>query len=268
MDAAFTPLHRGGSGPPLVLLHGITESWHTWELVLAALERRHDVLALTLPGHAGGPPLGAAAGPEGMAGAVERAMDAAGLGRAHLVGNSMGGYLALVLAARGRAQTVVALAPAGGWAAGDESLRATLAATTASRGRRRHAAASAEAIASTPQGRRRAMSLVVSDGADLPAHLVALAIRASAGCDGPAALTESALRGGWPLDASRIDCPVRIVWGTADRLLPWPGAAARYRHELLPHADWVELDGVGHCPQLEVPLETAELILGHTAAGR
>ena len=67
----------------------------------------------------------------------------------------------------------------------------------------------------------------------------------------------------WPLDPERIGCPVRIVWGTADALLPWPSAAARYRRDL-PHADWVELDGVGHCPQLDVPLETAQLILGFT----
>jgi len=58
---------------------------------------------------------------------------------------------------------------------------------------------------------------------------------------------------------------VRIVWGTGDRLLPWPSAATRLRHEWLPHADWVELDGVGHSPQLEVPLEAAQLILGFTA---
>jgi pimeloyl-ACP methyl ester carboxylesterase len=45
--------------------------------------------------------------------------------------------------------------------------------------------------------------------------------------------------------------------------LPWPSAAARYR-EQLPHADWVVLDGVGHSPQLDVPLETAQLILGFT----
>ncbi len=60
-------------------------------------------------------------------------------------------------------------------------------------------------------------------------------------------------------------CPVRIVWGTEDRLLPWPSAAARFRTEWLPHADWVELDGVGHAPQLDVPVEAAELILGWTA---
>ena len=53
-------------------------------------------------------------------------MDAAGFATAHLVGNSLGGHVALQLAARGRADTVVALAPAGGWAPGDGSFRASL----------------------------------------------------------------------------------------------------------------------------------------------
>jgi pimeloyl-ACP methyl ester carboxylesterase len=54
------------------------------------------------------------------------------------------------------------------------------------------------------------------------------------------------------------------VWGTADRILAWPRAAERYR-AMFPHADWVELDGVGHGPQLDVPLLASELILGFTA---
>jgi pimeloyl-ACP methyl ester carboxylesterase len=70
---------------------------------------------------------------------------------------------------------------------------------------------------------------------------------------------EAALEHGWPLDAEQVVCPVRFVWGTADALLAWPAAAARYR-ELFPVADWVELDDVGHAPQLDVPLEAAELI--------
>jgi pimeloyl-ACP methyl ester carboxylesterase len=37
--------------------HGFTDTWRTWELVLPELERRHEVLAPTLLGHAGGPPL-------------------------------------------------------------------------------------------------------------------------------------------------------------------------------------------------------------------
>ena len=58
--------------------------------------------------------------------ALERALDEAGIRTAHLVGNSLGGYVALQLAARGRARSVVALAPAGGWAVGDESYKETL----------------------------------------------------------------------------------------------------------------------------------------------
>jgi pimeloyl-ACP methyl ester carboxylesterase len=54
MTPAFTASHRGGSGPPLVCLHGFLDTWRTWELVLPALERHHDVLAPTLAGHAGG----------------------------------------------------------------------------------------------------------------------------------------------------------------------------------------------------------------------
>jgi pimeloyl-ACP methyl ester carboxylesterase len=38
------------------------------------------------------------------------------------------------------------------------------------------------------------------------------------------------------------------------------------REDWLPRADWVELDGIGHCPQLDVPLEAAQLILGFTRA--
>ena len=44
----------------------------------------------------------------------------------------------------------------------------------------------------------------------------------------------------------------------AERRRPLP-------RDWLPHADWVELDGVGHCPQVDVPLETAQLILGFTS---
>ena len=91
-----------------------------------------------------------------------------------------------------------------------------------------------------------------------------MALHGAAASTAAPALIERALREGWSIDAERIECPVRIVWGTEDRLLPWPSAAARFRNDWLPYADWVDLEGVGHCPQLDVPLETAELIPGFT----
>ena len=51
------------------------------------------------------------------------------------------------------------------------------------------------------------------------------------------------------------------MWGTVGRLLPWPAAAARLRRQLL-NADSVELEGVDHRPQLDVPVEAAQLTLG------
>lgn len=256
--------HRGGAGPPLLCLHGFMDTWRTWSLVLPALERRHDVLAPTLPGHFGGPPL-AEATEDAVLDWLETTMDDAGFETAHIAGNSLGGYLALQLAARGRARSVVALAPAGGWAEGDDAPRALLAGQAELHAQLQAAALHADAIAATPEGRRRATALLTEQGEDLPPDLVADIIRGVAGCTAADAMIANALRSGWRVDAETITCPVRIVWGTADRLLPWPSAAARYRTAWLPHADWVVLDGVGHCPQLDVPLETAELIAGFVA---
>jgi pimeloyl-ACP methyl ester carboxylesterase len=263
--STFTPSHRGGSGPPLVCLHGFTDTWRTWELVLPVLERHHDVLAPTLPGHAGAAPLAGELTGAALADAVERAMDEAGFETAHIVGNSLGGYLALQLAARGRARSVVALAPAGGWADGDDSYKQTLGHFTTMRKQLAAALPHIDGIVSTEQGRRLATQLIATSYEHIPADLIAHLMRGVAGSDGAAALIDHALTNGWPLDAERIACPVRIVWGTEDQLLAWPSTAARYRHDWLPHADWIELDGVGHCPQLDVPLETAQLIVGFTA---
>jgi pimeloyl-ACP methyl ester carboxylesterase len=123
-----------------------------------------------------------------------------------------------------------------------------------------------DAIVSTPEGRRRASAHFTERPELLEPELVAHLMRGAAACPGVFPLLAHAAEAGWPLDAAAVACPVRIVWGTADRLLPWPRTAARYCTDWFPHADWVELDGVGHCPQLDVPLETAQLILGVTDA--
>jgi pimeloyl-ACP methyl ester carboxylesterase len=261
----FTSSHRGGSGTPMVCVHGFTGTWRMWEPVLPALERHHDVLAPTLLGHAGGAALGDTVDEEVMVDALERAMDEVGFETAHIVGNSLGGYLALRLAERGRARTVVALAPAGGWAAGDESFKETLDFFVRTKALAASAAPYADQIAATPDGRRQATVMIAERSEHLPAELIAHLIVGMAKCDATDRLIDYALDVGWTLQPELITCPVRFLWGTADKLLTWPDAAARYRSEWLAGADWVELEGVGHCPQLDVPTETAQLILGFTA---
>ncbi len=226
-----------------MLLHGFADTWRTWELVLPALERRHDVLALTLAGHTGGPPLDGSPH-DALESAVARAMEASGFETAHFAGNSLGGYLSLRLAALGRARSVAALAHAGGWAPGDESFRDVLHLQATQPG--------AAAVLAMPR-----------DTSHIPDDLLAHQALAATRFPGRQAIVDGGLRDGWPLDFARVTCPVRVVWGTDDRLLPWPSTAARYRAGL-PQADWVELDGAGHLPQLERPTETAQLILGWT----
>jgi pimeloyl-ACP methyl ester carboxylesterase len=259
----FTPSHRGGSGPPLVLLHGFTGTWRAWDLVLPQLERHHDVLAPTLPGHAGGPPLADELSAALLPDAVERAMDEAGFETAHIAGNSLGGYVALQLAARGRAESVVAFAPGGGWEPGDETLEPQLRdyfVTTQEQVRT--VVPHAEALLARTEGRRRATRDITTNFEHIPSELLVHLMLGIAQCRPSGPIMDYALRAGYPLDAARITCPVRIVWGTEDQLLPWPSAAVRYRRDLLPHADWIELEGIGHCPQLDVPSEAAALILG------
>jgi pimeloyl-ACP methyl ester carboxylesterase len=263
-DARFTPSHRGGSGTPLLCLHGFTDTWRTWELVLPALERHHDVLAPTLLGHAGGPPLAGAIDAALLPDAIERAMDDAGFETAHIVGNSLGGYMALQLAARGRARSVVALAPGGGWEQGDESYKEALGFFPQLQQQVAQIAPYAERLLQSAEGKRRATLFTTVNYEHIPAELLAHQTRAVAGCEGTVPMTEYAMREGYDLDAEKIECPVRMVWGTEDKLLPWPKAAVRYQQDWLPNADYVVLDDVGHSPQLDVPLETAQLILGFT----
>lgn len=109
--------HRTGSGEAMLLLHGIGHRWQVWTPLLDSLSRDFDVVALDLPGFGLSPNFPADVGVTLTAALdlLERAMDDLGWPRAHLVGNSLGGWLALELAKRGRATSVCALAPAGLW---------------------------------------------------------------------------------------------------------------------------------------------------------
>lgn len=265
LAAPFTTAHRGGSGPPLVCLHGFTDSWRSWELVLPALERHHDVLAPTLAGHAGGPPLPDPLTDTSLVEAVEAAMDEAGFARAHIAGNSLGGYLALQLAQRGRAESVVAFAPAGGWAAGDRSNRSTLMHFSMMLDALALVIPGIDAVLATSAGRRAATQWITQRYEHIPAELLIHQAVAAVRCEGARPLIRHALARGWPLELDgELECPVRIVWGVEDKLLRWPSAASTFRSGALAGADWVVLDGVGHCPQLDVPDAAADLILGVT----
>ncbi len=90
---------RKGQGPPLILLHGLASSIYSWAEVIGPLSERFDVVALDLPG------FGASSKPADLSFAdyeptLLGLMDSLNLPKANFVGNSMGGALSLVMAAR------------------------------------------------------------------------------------------------------------------------------------------------------------------------
>ena len=106
---------RTGSGPPLMLLHGLGHRRQAWDAVVQLLAPYRELILVDLPGHGESPPLVTAGRPPVpvLLESVLGLLDELGLDRPHLAGNSLGGRLALEAGAVGRAASVTALSPAG-----------------------------------------------------------------------------------------------------------------------------------------------------------
>jgi pimeloyl-ACP methyl ester carboxylesterase len=106
-------LTRSGQGEPLLLLHGWGSSRRDFTAVLPALTERFEVLNMDLPGAGRSPHLIERPTVAAITDAVEQTLDAEDVGRVHVLGNSLGARIALELARRGRARSVVSIAPSG-----------------------------------------------------------------------------------------------------------------------------------------------------------
>src|SRR3954471_14725891 len=104
---------RRGSGPPLVLIHGIGSQWQMWEAGLEQVSREREVVALDLPGFGDSAEYEARPTVEALAAAVAEFLDGIGLAGAHAAGNSLGGGVALALARMGEARSACVLSPTG-----------------------------------------------------------------------------------------------------------------------------------------------------------
>jgi len=253
-------LYRAGSGEPVLLLHGFTGTWHHWRPLLEPLAARYEVIAPTLAGHDGGPAYPPDCDITFSQGAdsLEQHLDELGVQSAHVVGNSMGGALALELAKRGRARSVVALAPAGGWADGDRETR-RLARFFARQLRITKATAPRlPRILSRPRTRRLALRDVMRRGNLVtPSEALDLALT-SIRCE-IAERAIAGLRSGRVLalaDLDRVSCPVLLATPQFDRILPPERHAPRLRREI-PGVDARMLWGCGHVPMWD---DTATLV--------
>ena len=259
----ITDAHRGGAGSPLVLLHGASVSWRSWEPVLAPLGEHHRVFAPTMPGHRGGPFWDTGAGPftiDRLADGVCAQLDAEGIGTAHVVGNSLGGWVTLELVRRGRARSAVAISPAGGWNSGWD-LRRLLWTFRVIRAVSRPAFG--PVLAGSPALRRALLRKTMEHGERIDAGLVPDMIADVRGCDVLLPLLDAAAGHGSTRELGDLPCPVRIAWAEHDRMIPWRSYGAPMRR-IVPDAEFVRLPRVGHVPMWDDPELVVDAILGVT----
>lgn len=255
---------RGGSGEPLLLIHGLGSSRTTWDRLRPLLEPHFDLIAVDLPGFGDQPWLdgGAPGRMESLAGAVEEELDRLGLERAWIAGNSMGGWIALDLARRGRARGAIGIGPIGG--ATPEEARRSHRILVMNRRSAKLFAPVAGAVARFAPLRWAGFISVVSDPLDVRPEDAANSVRHMAACEGFEHLIDDVAGGGDLIESNRdrfsaIGCPVLIAFGSRDHILD-PRGGVRLA-EAIPTAEHRELVGLGHAPQLDHPELTADMVL-------
>ncbi len=250
-------VRRAGTGPSIVLIHGMAGSLTTWDPVFEGLARHHDVIAVDLPGHGESSRLRGDFSLGSLAASVRDILDALEVKAATIVGHSLGGGIAmqfmyqfpercerLILVSSGglgrevtpmlRALTV----PGAGLAlAGGARLQ-----------RQRHVAAVG----------RFARPLAARVWNDLPYMM-----RQMATLDDPetrrsflATINAVIDLGGQGINATdrlhlAAGLPTLIVWGESDRMIPI--AHGRAAADVVPHSRFEPIPGAGHYPHEDDP---------------
>ncbi|MEU2042312.1 alpha/beta fold hydrolase [Nocardia niwae] len=233
---------------PLLLLHGVTMSANVW-CDVAGLMTEFDLIIPTAPGHRGGPRMDGPASISKLVDHAERLLDGKGLKSVHIAGNSLGGWVAIELARRGRARSVCAFSPAGFWTDGTQDKAVPT-------GKIRHAmrvARRAEPIVPLLFGAawmRRFATREVAQHGDRLSRMQAVAIvQDMIECDAADDLLNTA-ESVAPLHD--LPCPITLAWADEDRIFPPEihGITARSR---IPGGRYVALRDVGHVPMIDDP---------------
>jgi len=250
---------RSGAGAPLVLLHGIGLDRRSWDPVIPALARRFDVIAVDLPGFGQSAP-GGQADPRALAGAVAALLTELGVTAPHLAGNSLGGWVALELAALRPVASLTLLSPAGLWQR--DTPRYCRVSLQASRWLARHAAGPLSRLARFRLGRVLVLGQTHGRPARLTPEYARTAIQAMGTCPGFEATLAATARRRF-LATAPISAPVTVAFGSRDVLL----LPRQSRHlDQLPAGTKAEtLPGCGHVPIADDPAAVAELITRTTA---
>lgn len=241
-------LFSAGRGPALLFLHGLGDQAGTWSKVAPAFLADHRVVAVDLPGHGESEPLGGDLTMATLMAGAERALVfAANDGPVTVVGNSLGAWLATLLAQRHPEQVGRLVLVNGGALAGEPG-----------------------GPSLAPKNRSDAaelMRLLRDPGArPLPGYVLDDVVRRAA--NGPIARLSRDLPGmvAHLLDGrlGEVATPTELVWGESDRLIPL--AYAERLRAALPAVRLTRVERCGHVPQIECPERFTALLVARLAA--
>jgi len=212
---------EAGSGPPILLVHGLGGAAANWTLLASLLAERHRVLVPDLPGHGGSgpPPRGADLG--AFAHLLATLLEREEAAPAVVAGHSMGGVVAMHLASH-NPSVVSSLALFG--TAGIKSLTPSAAVFLTMSGLFRPARKAArfrERIACSPRLRRLVFGYWGADDPGAMSEEAVLGWLESAGdATDTATAARALLRDDPRFDLDRVACRALVVWGARDRLVP------------------------------------------------
>jgi len=244
-------------GPVFVLIHGMGSASNAWKPLLPELETLGSILLIDLPGH-GGNPLDPEIemDPASLALAIAKLLKQLDLPPVHLVGNSLGGWIALELAAAqpDLIASVTGLAPAGLW------LTPFLHRVPGSDLSKRMAKVSS-GIAPTAlkslAAKRLGFSRITPKWEEMDYQTLLDAVTAMSVSDGYYPAWDATLNRRF--DSTISDqIPTSIVFGDSDYVLP---ARTCQERSLAPaHAKWIVLEKVGHAPMWDEPSKVVKIV--------
>lgn len=252
---------RAGNGKPLLLVHGLGGSSHSWNPVSGPLAQTREVIALDLPGHGKSLAETDSGTFDGLARSLDTWLDREKLIGVDMVGSSMGARLVLEMARRGRAGAVVALNPGGFWQGWERTFFKTTIAASIRLVRALNPAL--PVIAKSAAGRTALMAQLSAKPWALDPALVARELKSFASTRTFDALVSDLANGATQPGTSDTKAPIVIGWGRKDRLC-LPSQATRAM-TAFPNAKLHWLEQSGHFPMWDQPRETVRLIF-ETAA--
>lgn len=253
---------RRGSGPPLLLVHGMGSASGTWSTILDRLAEQRSVIAIDLPGFGESAPLLGAVTSESLADSVAEFIAEEGLDGIDTVGSSMGARLVLELARRGVGGNAVALDPGGFWTPGQKRIFAMTVGPSLT------LVPKVKALLPALTGNAVTRSLFFGQLSArpwaLPGEIVLAEMHRFIEAKSLGAafrdMVDGPLQAGAP--AGTTPGRVTIGWGRKDKIT-FP-SQAKLATERFPDATLHWFDKSGHYPHWDQPEQTADLILAST----